>query len=56
MKEAESVNESVKAPVASAVTLSLQLQVFPTLSFTDSATASPGCQPAPVRVTVAPGG
>ena len=44
------------SPLESAVTLSLQLQVFPELSFTDRATASPGCQPAPVRATVAPGG
>ena len=46
---------SVSAPVRSAVTSSLQVHVFPTLSLTKRWMRSPGAQPAPDSLTVSPG-
>jgi hypothetical protein len=43
-------------PFASAVVLKFPTQVFVWSSSTKISTVSPGCQPDPVRVTVAPGG
>jgi hypothetical protein len=48
-------NESVMLPPESGVTSAVCCHVWPMASFTTMCTASPGCQLAPVSVTVAPG-